>query len=121
MIIFSSTREDGKKKGNVYFMMHSRHFIWCHTYDEGTLRQREKDPLLLLHELHFSVRERETIFTCPHTLKFQTRPLAGTASGMASDSVRGRGILVSSKVSFICTIPQTGYHIPQPLLLVLER
>ena len=39
MIIFSSAREDGKKKGNVYFMMHSRHFIWCHTYDEGTLRQ----------------------------------------------------------------------------------
>ena len=34
---------------------------------------------------------RETIFTCPHTLKFRTRPLAGTASGMASDSVRGRG------------------------------
>ena len=36
---------------------------------------------------------RETIFTCPHTLKFRTRPLAGTASGMASDSVRGRGML----------------------------
>ena len=36
-------------------------------------------------------RERETIFTCPHTLKFRTRPLAGTASGMASDSVSGRG------------------------------
>ena len=34
---------------------------------------------------------RETIFTCPYTLKFRTRPLAGTASGMASDSVRGRG------------------------------
>ena len=33
---------------------------------------------------------RETIFTCPHTLKFRTRPLAGTASGLASDSVRGR-------------------------------
>ena len=24
-------------------------------------------------------------------MKFRTRPLAGTASGMASDSVRGRG------------------------------
>ena len=23
---------------------------------------------------------------------------------------------ISSKGSFICTIPQTGYHIPQPLL-----
>ena len=34
---------------------------------------------------------RETIFTCPHSLKFRTRPFAGTASGMASDSVRGRG------------------------------
>ena len=27
---------------------------------------------------------------CPHTLKFRARPLMGTASGMASDSVRGR-------------------------------
>ena len=33
----------------------------------------------------------ETVFTCPHTIKFWTRPLASTASGMASDSVRGRG------------------------------
>ena len=24
--------------------------------------------------------------------------------------------LISSKGSFICTIPQTGYHIPRPLL-----
>ena len=24
---------------------------------------------------------------------------------------------INSKGSFICTIPQTGYHIPQPLLL----
>ena len=28
---------------------------------------------------------------CPHTLKFQTRLLTDTPSGMASDSVRGRG------------------------------
>ena len=40
-----------------------------------------------------------------------------------SDSERGdplppHGLLfvISSKGSFICTIPQTGYHIPQPLL-----
>ena len=35
--------------------------------------------------------ERQTIFMCPHTLKFRTRPLVGTTSGMASDSVHGRG------------------------------
>ena len=32
----------------------------------------------------------ETLFTCPYTFKFRTRPFMGTASGMASDSVRGR-------------------------------
>ena len=35
--------------------------------------------------------ELETIFSCPHTVTFRTRPLAGTVSGMTSDSVRGRG------------------------------
>ena len=33
----------------------------------------------------------ETILTCLYPYTVQTRPLAGTASGMASDSVRGRG------------------------------
>ena len=40
-----------------------------------------------------------------------------------SDSERGNLLLpyglpfpISSKCSFICTIPQTGQHIPQPLL-----
>ena len=40
-----------------------------------------------------------------------------------SDSERGNLLLphgllflISSKGSFICTIPQTGYNIPQPLL-----
>ena len=40
-----------------------------------------------------------------------------------SDSERGNPVLphgllfpISSKGSFICTIPQTGYHIPWPLL-----
>ena len=36
-------------------------------------------------------RGRETVFTCLYPYTVQTRPLAGTASGMASDSVRGRG------------------------------
>ena len=31
------------------------------------------------------------VFMCSHTIKFRTRPLASTASGMASDSVRSRG------------------------------
>ena len=34
---------------------------------------------------------RVTVFTCLYPYTVQTRPLAGTASGMASDSVRGRG------------------------------
>ena len=40
-----------------------------------------------------------------------------------SDSERGNALLphgllfsINSKVFFICIIPQTGYHIPQPLL-----
>ena len=40
-----------------------------------------------------------------------------------SDSEKGNPLLphrllfpINSKGSFICTIPQTGYHIPQPLL-----
>ena len=37
-----------------------------------------------------------------------------------SDSEKGNPLpplfSVNSKGSFICTIPQTGYHIPQPLL-----
>ena len=40
-----------------------------------------------------------------------------------SDSEKGNLLLphrllftINSKGSFICTIPQTGYHIPQPLL-----
>ena len=36
-------------------------------------------------------RDWETIFTCLYPYTVQTRPLAGTASGMASDSVHGRG------------------------------
>ena len=40
-------------------------------------------------DMDWEGKGRETIFTCPHTMKFRTRPLAGTASGMASDSVRG--------------------------------
>ena len=32
----------------------------------------------------------ETLFTCPYTFLFRTRPLTGTVSGMASDAVRGR-------------------------------
>ena len=30
------------------------------------------------------------VFTCRYTFRFRTRPLAGTASVMTSDSVRGR-------------------------------
>ena len=45
-----------------------------------------------------------------------------------SDSEKGNPLpphgllfLISSKGSFICTIPQTGYHIPRPLLHQLEH
>ena len=33
-----------------------------------------------------------------------------------SYSERGNPLPINSKGSFICTIPQTGLHIPQPLL-----
>ena len=36
------------------------------------------------------------VYTYPYTFKFRTHPLAGTASGMASDSVRGRGSWIVS-------------------------
>ena len=41
--------------------------------------------ILFLHPntscLDILIWEWETIFTCPHTLKFRTRPLADTSSG----------------------------------------
>ena len=64
----------------------------------------------------YQYRERETIFTCPHTLKFMTRPLAGTASGMASDSVRGRGYQYNSRnmcYTFISIIQEGVLYIYQ--------
>ena len=45
-----------------------------------------------------------------------------------SDSERGNPLpphgllfMISSKGSFICIIPQTGYHIPQPVTPVVEH
>ena len=43
---------------------------------------------------------RETVFTCLCPMKVQTRPLAGTASGMASDSVRSRGGVEGANLEF---------------------
>ena len=39
----------------------------------------------------FNVLACRNEFTCPHTIQFRTLSLTGTASDMASDSVRGRG------------------------------
>ena len=64
----------------------------------------------------------ETILTCLYPYTVQTRPLAGTASGMASDSVRGRGIHpISSKGSFICIIPHRRAHTTAFVTLVVEH
>ena len=41
------------------------------------------------------------IFSCPYTIKFWTRQLVGTASGMASDSVRG---MASDSVAWPVTL-----------------
>ena len=46
--------------------------------------------------------EWETIFTCLYPFTVQTRPLAGTASGMASDSVRSRSYIVYDMHLYSC-------------------
>ena len=40
---------------------------------------------------HLKMNLFKNLFSCPDTFKFRTRLLAGTASGMASDCVRGMG------------------------------
>ena len=45
---------------------------------------------ILLRKITTLVEGWQTLFTGPYTFKFRTRWLTGTASGMASDSVRGR-------------------------------
>ena len=85
--------EEGRKE-MFYLTTHSTHFIYGYMASDIWLR-----TILIVRKetrcRHIGYSYRlgtwETIFTCPHTLKFRTRPLAGTASGMASDSVRGRG------------------------------
>ena len=47
-------------------------------------------PVVSMLECVILPREWETLFSCPYTFKFWTRPLTGTASGMASVSVQGR-------------------------------
>ena len=62
----------------------------CYSVHLAIIKTRFQEKPLRGSIWHGLGREgRETIFTCPHTMKFRTRPLAGTASGMASDSVRG--------------------------------
>ena len=38
--------------------------------------------------INIQLREWETLFMCPYTFKFRTRPLPGTASGMTCDCPR---------------------------------
>ena len=47
----------------------------------------------------------ETVFTCLYPFTVQTRPLAGTASGMASDSVRSRYALYRlARFLYVCVM-----------------
>ena len=56
-------------------------------------KPRELCQMMLQEDAHTGVDagDWETVFTCLYPFTVQTRPLAGTASGMASDSVRSRG------------------------------
>ena len=58
-----------------------------HNLDQSDSILRRVQSLLK----HGAYRGRKTLYTCPYTFRFRTCPLTGTASGMASDSVRGRG------------------------------
>ena len=83
---------------------------------------------LMTHSTHFiyGYMEREKCFLFNDTLNTFYLWLYGVRHMVKdySDSERGNplpplhGLLfsISSKGSFICTIPQTGQHIPQPLL-----
>ena len=93
-----------------YLAMHSTHFIYGYMASDIMVKDHsdsERKPAVATRAT-LSDWTLETILTCLYPYTVQTRPLAGTASGMASDSVRGRGFLINSNGSFICTIPQTG-------------
>ena len=53
---------------------------------------------IIMNEYNWELGNR--IYVSP-TAKFRTRPLTGTASGMASDSVRGR---VSTNITLMCPL-----------------
>ena len=60
------------------------------------------------HGLLFPMGKWDTLFTYPYTFKFQTRPLMGTASGMASDFVHGKVFQLTARVLLYASSQQTG-------------
>ena len=77
----------------------------------------------LLHNHHIKESERNVLFNdALNTFYLRLYGVRHIVKDY-SDSERGNplpphGLLfsINSKGSFICTIPQTGYHIPRPLL-----
>ena len=101
-------KKEGRKE-MFYLSMYSTHFIYC--YMASDIWKKEGNVLFNDTLNTFYLR----LYGVGHMVKGH------------SDSERGNplpphGLLfpISSKGSFICTIPQTGYHIPQPLLHWLE-
>ena len=98
-----------------YLTTHSTHFIY------GYMGREREMFYLTTHSTHFIYgymeREREMFYLTTHSTHFILR-LYGVGHNMVkvhSDSEKGNALLphrllfpISSKGSFICTIPQTG-------------
>ena len=109
MDISKTVKRNGRKEGNVLFndalnTFYLRLYGVGHMVKNQSDRERGRKEMfyLTMHSTHFiygymvknhSDRERGNPLS-PHRLLFQ----------------------ISSKGSFICIIPQTGYHTQQPLL-----
>ena len=79
-----------------YLTTHSTHFIYGYMASDIWLRtimivRKETRCHHIGYSFQLGTGNWETVFTCLYPFTVQTRPLAGTASGMASDSVRSRG------------------------------
>ena len=89
-------------------MTHSSHFI-CGDFGVGynMVKERKEMFYLTMHSTHFYLR----LYGVRHIVKDHF-------DSEKRNLLLPHGLLfpISSKGSFICTIPQTGLHIPQPLL-----
>ena len=93
-------QQEGRKEGNVLFN-DALNTFYLRLYGVGHMvkdhSDSERGNTLPPHGLLFPINW-ETVFTCLYPFTVQTRPLAGTASGMASDSVRSRAFRLAARV-----------------------